>query len=378
MPDLPAHPDLPEAPDSPGTPGSPADPVALVDEAALGTFLSEVVPPYRELSVSVLAVGASNLTYLVRLDDRPYVLRRRPMGPVAPRAHDMHREFTILAGLRDSGIPVPRVHGFHGGDDVAGAPCYLMDFAAGAVIHGPSDAGQLDADQADQCCARLVETLAALHAVDWRALAVEGFTDRSAGHPGGFVGRRIDNWLRQWRSVEHRDLPQVEELGTLLLREVPTQARSTLVHGDYRLGNVVLDLAGQVRIQALLDWELSTVGDPLTDLAHLLVYWEPSRGRVTHPAQLISRLPGFADGATLVARYGALTGADLTNLRYYLAFEHWRAAVIKDAMYLRQRRYDVEAGAGAVGEAVLLHLDEARDLLGDVPAPGRTRGDSTR
>jgi aminoglycoside phosphotransferase (APT) family kinase protein len=334
-----------------------ADPLDLVDRAALTTFLAGCVEPFDQLRISLLAGGASNLTYLVELDDRRYVLRRRPLGPVAPKAHDMRREFTVLDALQGRGLPIPRVHAFHEAEDVVGAPFYLMDFRPGHVVHGPADAGALDPAQAEQCSRELIDVLARLHAVGPDELQIPNF-----GRPEGFLARRVRSWLRQWDSVEHRDFPEVERIGQVLLQNLPDQRYTALVHGDYRLGNVILDLAdGGASITAVLDWEMSTAGDPLTDVAHLLVYWEPTCGRVTHPAQQIADRPGFLSGAELVALYEEQTGRDLSGLPFYLAFEHWRAAIIKDAIYLRRKAGQTKAEE--FGPTVRLHLDEAVQIL---------------
>jgi aminoglycoside phosphotransferase (APT) family kinase protein len=339
---------------------SKAEALALVDRDALAVFMKEHVPPFARLDVDLLAGGASNLTYLVAADDRKYVLRRRPLGSSAPKAHDMHREYRVLDALGGRGLPTPHVYAYHPDDDVVGAPFYVMDFNAGLVLHAPADAASLDAAQAGEVSRSLVETLVALHRVGDADLQLERF-----GRPDGFLERRITSWLKQWNSVEHRDFPSLVPIGRTLLAHLPEQRDSTLVHGDYRLGNVILDLDGKAAVAAVLDWEMSTIGDPLTDLAHLLVYWEPTRGRVTHPAQLIAQNPGFLTGQELVALYEELSGRDLTNIDFYLAFEHWRAAIIKDAIYLRRSSGAMAADDDTeeFGRTVGRHLEEAQQIL---------------
>ncbi|MDP5183894.1 phosphotransferase family protein [Blastococcus sp. BMG 814] len=333
------------------------DPLDLVDRGALTAFLAGCVEPFDQLTVTLLAGGASNLTYLVQLDDRRYVLRRRPLGPSAPKAHDMRREFTVLDALKGRGLPIPRVHAFSEDEDVVGAPFYLMDFRPGHVLHSPADAEGLSPAQAEQCSGQLIDILARLHALSPEQLQLPNF-----GRPEGFLERRVRSWLRQWNSVEHRAFPEVERIGELLLRNLPEQRYTALVHGDYRLGNVILDVEdGGASITAVLDWEMSTAGDPLTDVAHLLVYWEPTCGRVTHPAQQIAERPGFLSGAELVRLYEEKTDRDLSGLPFYLAFEHWRAAIIKDAIYLR--RAPGQTQAEEFGATVRLHLDEAVQIL---------------
>jgi aminoglycoside phosphotransferase (APT) family kinase protein len=331
--------------------------------------------------VDRLAGGASNLTLLLELDDRQLVLRRRPLGHTPPKAHDMAREFTVLQALYGHGVPVPRVIAFHGADDLVGAPCYLMDYRPGLVVHGPAEAADITPEQATAISVALIDTLGDLHQVDPAAVGLADF-----GRPEGFVARRIASWLKQWRAVPHRDVPEIEQLGAELLSRVPEQAGSTVVHGDYRLGNVILAMEPTVQVQAVVDWELSTLGDPLTDLAHLIAYWESS-GPISHQAQLIARRPGFLTGSQLAALYTERTGRDTSALPFYLAFENWRAAIIKEGIYQRRTGQQAEPDADLLflGEAVGLHLQEAAAILTDLagpsgtvpPAPPREREDQS-
>ena len=343
------------------------DPSELVDREALRQVLNGAVPPFTDMSISLLSGGASNLTFLVTLDSARYVLRRRPTGPSAARAHDMRREFTVISALNQTEFPVPRAVFFCGDKSVVGEPFYVMQFVDGSALHTPDDVISLDDAAAAVCSRTLIETLAALHAIDPAQIGLQDF-----GWPRNFLRRRITSWLRQWGSVGHRDFPAVESLGRQLLARIPASSTTALVHGDYRLGNVLFELMPSVRLVAVLDWEMSTIGDPLTDLAHLLVYWEPTRGRVTHPSQVIARHPGFLDGRSMADRYAELTGRDTSELRYYLAFEHWRAAIIKDAIYLRARAAangDLHEDTVALGDSVRLHLEEAAEVVADLRTP---------
>jgi aminoglycoside phosphotransferase (APT) family kinase protein len=343
-----------------------ADVTELVDVAALRRALGAQVPPFDELSVSLLSGGASNLTFLLRLDRDGYVLRRRPVGPSAARAHDMKREFTVISALNRTDFPVPRAVFYSENKDVVGEPFYVMRFVAGTALHTPEDVASLDAAAARTCSEFLIDTLAALHAVDPAQIGLKEF-----GRPDNFLKRRINSWLKQWDSVEHRNFPEVHSLGQRLLTQIPAAGTTALVHGDYRLGNVLFQLQPPVRLVTVLDWELSTIGDPLTDLAHLLVYWEPTRGRITHPSQVIARQAGFLSGQDLADRYAHLTGRDCSQLPYYMAFEHWRAAIIKDAIYLRARSVSQDRlpdDVVSLGDSVQRHLEEAADVLADLRA----------
>jgi aminoglycoside phosphotransferase (APT) family kinase protein len=286
------------------------------------------------------------------------------MGASAPRAHDMRREFVALEGLAGVRFPVPRPIAFSDDKAVVGEPFYLMDFVAGTALHTVDEVVGLSSEVAGECSNQLVDTLAQLHSINPKEIGLGGF-----GRPDGFVERRIKSWMRQWHSVKHRELPAVETLGEQLLARLPESGDASLIHGDYRLGNVLFVFDPATSLTAVLDWEMSTLGDPMTDLAHLLVYWEPTTGRVTHPSQLISSYPGFLDGSAIVDRYGSLTGRDVSFLPFYLAFEHWRAAIIKDAIYLRAVAREGDGLSEefvSLGESVPRHLEEAADVLAGV------------
>ncbi|MCW2621026.1 MAG: acyl-Coenzyme dehydrogenase [Frankiales bacterium] len=333
------------------------DPLSVVDQPRLHAFLSTLADTGPDLAVGVLSGGLSNLTYVASTGGHQYVVRRRPLGAVPKGAHDMAREYRVQAALQGTDLPLARTYGFCADESVLGAPGYVMSLVPGRVLHTRADAADLTAGQAKAVCSDVVDTLVRLHAIDVEAVGLA-----ELGRPAGFVRRRIAGWIAQWRAAEHRDLPLVEALEQHLLDAVPPHTDETLVHGDYRLGNMIIDVE-HARIAALLDWEMSTLGDPLTDLAHLLVYWESSRGRQTHDSQTIAAQPGFATGAELVAAYATASGRDVSALDFYLAFEHWRAAVIKEGIYTRHVQGN-QAGAEGVGDSVLRHLEEAADLLG--------------
>lgn len=359
--------------------------LAPVDQARLTARLAEVVDLGGPLEVAVLSGGRSNLTYIVRSGPHDYVVRRRPLGPVAPGAHDMAREHRVLRALQGSGLPVPPVYGYFDDDTCVGAPFYVMGRVAGAVFHRAEDVATLTPAEARSLSDAVIDVLDRLHKVDVAAVGLA-----ELGRPDGFVARRIGRWLEQWRRGPHRAQPMVEELAGRLSAAVPARTDNSLVHGDYRLGNLLVgfdESAGvdrPARVAAVLDWEMSTLGDPLTDLAHLLVYWEPTRGRVTHASQAIADRPGFRNGAELAARYAGRSGRDVSALPFYLAFEHWRAAIIKEAIVMRTSGASgaagralppgqpLPAGPGAdnggpdddLAASVALHLEEAADLLG--------------
>jgi len=335
-----------------------SDALAVVDAERLRQYLSTVVETDDTFDLGVLSGGLSNLTYVVGSAGREYVVRRRPLGPVAAGAHDMSREFRVQSALQGSGLPVAAMYGFCEDESILGAPFYVMGRVPGKVFNREQDVAEVTQAEASALSEATVDVLDRLHRVDIDSVGL-----RSLGRPEGFVARRIGRWLEQWQHSEHRDQPLVESIGEKLARSVPARTDSTLVHGDYRLGNMIVDPAASAPVAAVLDWEMSTLGDPMTDLAHLLVYWEPSRGRITHESQSIAQHPGFLRADQLAERYAAAAGREIADLDFYLAFEHWRAAIIKEGIYTRSLRTGSGESADAVGATVDLHLEEAAEIL---------------
>ncbi|MDE3205014.1 MAG: phosphotransferase family protein [Acidobacteriota bacterium] len=334
------------------------DPVDLVDRSRLRDFLEPLVGLGPDLTIEVLSGGRSNLTYLLRSGSAEYVLRRRPIGAEVKGAHDMAREFRVQQALQATAVPLARVYGFCADETVMGAPFYAMSRVAGSVFHRRSDVADLSAEQSRALSEAVIDTLDILHRVDYAAVGL-----RDLGRPEGFVRRRIGRWLEQYRSGRHRDHDLIEPLGERLAASIPSRNDSTLIHGDFRLGNMIVRADSPAPVTAVLDWEMSTLGDPLTDLAHLLVYWDRTCGRLTHDSQSIAEHAGFLHSEDLVARYQARSGRDLTPLPFYLAFEHWRAAIIKEGIYQRALRSG-EAEGVEMGATVAVHLEEAAEILG--------------
>jgi aminoglycoside phosphotransferase (APT) family kinase protein len=340
------------------------DPVDLIDVDALSAYLRTVVELPQTPTVEVLSGGRSNLTFLARSGPREYVLRRRPLGPVDPGAHDMAREYRVQAALQGRGLPLAEVYGFCDDESIMDAPFYVMSRIRGQVFHSRADVVSVTRQQAAEISRAVVEVLVHLHGIDAEAA---GLAD--LGRPEGFVARRIARWTERWRRSPHRDFDLIETLGQRLAERVPAQAGATLVHGDFRLGNMIVEAGRPDPVAAVLDWEMSTRGDPLTDLAHLLVYWSPTRGRLTHDSQTIADHPGFLGPDALADLYATTSGRDVTALPFYLAFEHWRAAIIKEGIYSRSKATAGEEGDGeALGSTVALHLEEAAEIL---RTPGR-------
>ena len=294
-------------------------------------------PVGQILELQSLAGGISNLTLLVRGQGGECVVRRRPFGSIPARAHDMHHEFRILTALSKFDLPIPRVFAYFDDEDTLDAPFYAMELVRGIVAQDRSDAEALSNKRRALVSEDLVRVLAELHAVP--LASIETY---QPGRGLNFVRRQIHRWQERWQARPHRDLPVVDELAEALRSLVPSDEEVTLVHGDYRLGNTILDRSAPGRpVKAVLDWELSTFGNPLTDLAHLIAFWEPTGEHYSHRAQHIAEAPGFLSGAELANHYSAISGRAVHDLQFYLAYEHWRAVIIKEGVYQRQ----LEVGA---------------------------------
>jgi aminoglycoside phosphotransferase (APT) family kinase protein len=301
----------------------------------LAAVLSEPLglDPGLPLEAELIGGGRSNITVLLRQGERDWVLRRPPLGRRLATAHDMRREFDVLTGLEGTPVPAPRPL-FHCADEaVIGAEFYVMERVEGRILRAPGDV-DLDPAEARRCSFALVETLAAIHRVGVERAGLAGL-----GRPAGYAERQVRRWIGQLDSGI-RVTPQMRELAARLEAAVPTSARAALVHGDYRIDNVVLDPADPGRIAAVLDWEMATIGDPLADLGMLLMYWRRPGERFASDVHEITAAPGFIERDELVAAYAAATGADLADLDFFVALAHFKLAVIVAGIAARMEAGD--------------------------------------
>jgi aminoglycoside phosphotransferase (APT) family kinase protein len=294
----------------------------------------EAVVPLRFEAVTG---GHSNLTFTVTDGhDRRYVLRRPPLHQVLATAHDMEREARILMALATTGVPVPVVRGLCTDSAVNECPFYVMDHVAGLVVRDGNVAASLVPAVRREASRSVVETLAALHAVDPDVVGLGGLAKRE-----DYIARQLKRWRQQYGASATVARPQVDELHDQLAARIPPQPGATIVHGDYRLDNCMVDAAGQV--VAVFDWELATLGDPLVDLAQLLVYWVEPGDTVEPLENAPTAIGGFASRQELVDWYSAATARPVNDLSYYLAFASWRLGCILEGVYSRYL-------AGAMGE----------------------------
>ncbi|ORI20482.1 acyl-CoA dehydrogenase [Rhodococcus sp. 1163] len=318
-----------------------------MDTPALKKLLSESgVEVSGELRVELISGGRSNLTFKAYDDTSAWVVRRPPTSGLTPSAHDMAREWAVTNALQSTEVPVAKTVAFDAEGVVLGAPMTIVDFEPGRVIRTRADLDDLsDADIAANT-AELVRVIALLHSVDFEAVGLGSF-----GKPDGFVGRQVRTWARQWESVKTRDLADVDRLRDKLQAAIPSRSASSIVHGDYRVDNVILTEGDTSSIAAVVDWEMSTLGDPLTDVALMCVYRQPIFDDVlgVSAAWTSDRYPTADELAQL---YSQASGVELTDWNFYIALANFKLGVIGEGITHRALAgSDTGSGAAAAAEA---------------------------
>jgi aminoglycoside phosphotransferase (APT) family kinase protein len=309
-------------------------------------FFRESVPGGdAPLRFELISGGRSNLTYRVDMGDQSVALRRPPLGHVLPTAHDMRREHRVLAALADSAVPVPRPIALCEDASVNDYPFYVMEYRPGVVLQNQIPAGYLEAP-ADRARASraLVDTLVALHEVDVVAAGLSDF-----GRPDGYLERQLKRWRTQWEANRTSPLPEIDALLERLARALPARSDTTLVHGDFRFGNLALDPADPGRVVAVYDWEMATLGDPLADLGYTLIYWvEPGDARERGSIEEVGAVtahPGFFTRKEVAAAYAAASGRDLAQIDFYQVLALTKLAVISEGI-LKRHLLGHTAGTG--------------------------------
>lgn len=308
----------------------------------LPTVLAAAGP---QLRAELIAGGRSNLTYTLTDGEQTWILRRPPLGHVLATAHDMGREYRVMAALRDTDVPVPRTVAFCPDAEVLGAPFYLMERVVGTPYRRAAELAALGPDRTRRIALGLVDTLTRLHAVDPDAVGLADF-----GRPDGFLARQLQRWRTQLEASRSRELPAADALYDALAADVPAPSATGIVHGDYRLDNVLMD--DDDRPAAVIDWEMATLGDPLTDLALLVVYQR--LGGLLGPLGLdAATAPGYLTEEQVRARYAAGSDRDMSRLGWYLGLASYKLAGILEGIHLRHRRgQTVGDGFAGIGEAV--------------------------
>jgi aminoglycoside phosphotransferase (APT) family kinase protein len=309
-----------------------------IDAQALAAYLrGKLEGVEAELTVRQFPGGHSNLTYLLEAGGREYVLRRPPLGPVAPKAHDMAREYNVLGAVHPFFPQAPRVFLLCDDPAVIGAIFFVMERRRGLVLRREIPSAYAgDPGFGGRVSEAFVDCLAALHAVDVNRVTL--------GKPAGFLERQVNGWAERWQRAQTETLPQMDQLIRWLTDRLPESPAPTLVHNDYKLDNLMLDAnwapSGQGRVEAVLDWEMATVGDPLVDLGCVMCYWpEAGDPPVRRDAlSAITTLPGWYTRQQLVERYARITGRDVSGLGYYEVFGIFKIAVVLQQIYFRYHR----------------------------------------
>jgi len=302
-----------------------------IDAAGVGGWFEEHVPAAQApLSFERIAGGHSNLTYRVRdAAGGSWALRRPPLGKRLGSAHDMAREHKVVSALGSTPVPVAPVVGLCEDEKVNGAPFYVMEFVEGPILRGLAEAEIFPAESDRRAIGeRVADTLVAIHAVDPDAAGLGDL-----GRKEDYVARQLHRWQGQWEKSKTRELPAIDSVHDALAARIPAQGPATIVHGDYRLDNMILTEAGEVA--AVVDWELCTLGDPLADVGLLMAYW-PERGEETialgQPANLA---PGFPTREEIAGRYAERSARDLSDLNFFVALGYWKLAIILEGVYAR-------------------------------------------
>jgi aminoglycoside phosphotransferase (APT) family kinase protein len=316
-----------------------------LDEARLGDWLTAQVAGFTgPFNITKFPGGQSNPTYRIDAASGAYVLRRKPFGPILPSAHAVEREYRLIAALHPTGFPVARPYGLCEDVEVIGSPFYVMEMVEGRTLWDGSLPG-FDPAQRRAHYEAIIDTLAALHNIDHEAVGLGDY-----GKPGNYFARQVERWSKQYRMSQTDDLPDVEKLIDWLPRTVPPQTRTAIVHGDFRIDNMIFD-ADRVQVRAVLDWELSTLGDPLADFSYFLMSW------VTEPEGR-SGVKGLAGADTgiptieaVVARYCAATGRDgVPDLDWYFAYNLFRLTGIVQG--IKKRMLDGNASSANAAKTV--------------------------
>ena len=327
-----------------------------LDLARLEPWLASRLPDHvtGQLTATILAGGRSNLTYRLDAGGAPFVLRRPPLGHVQTTAHDMAREFRIISALASTAVPVPGTLLFDDDSvDAAGVgtPFYLMDFVEGSILSSAKSNAAFTPSQLRGLSLELVNGLAALHSVDPESIGLGDF-----GRPGGYLERQLRRWATQYDGSRNRQLPQLDTLQAALHDAVPTTTQASLLHGDYRLDNAIVQVNadGDPRIAAILDWEMATIGDSFADLGLLGLYWNigaiEGAGAVPSSVDAAAGYPSFAE---LIDEYASVRGITVPDLSWYLAFSAYKLAVILEGIHFRfQAGETVGAGFDTIGALV--------------------------
>jgi aminoglycoside phosphotransferase (APT) family kinase protein len=328
----------------------------LLVREPLAAFLDSCALGAGPIEAERVGEGHSNVTYLIRRGGYRSVLRRPPRPPLPPSAHDVLREARLLQALEETAARVPRVLAVCDDDAVLGVPFYVMEEVEGTVVTNALPASLSAPSECARIGADLIDALVEIHAVDWRAAGLEGF-----GKPTGYLERQLRRFNGLWQHNKTRELTIVAEVGDWLAAHMPESPPATIVHGDYRLGNVMLANDPPARVASVFDWELATIGDPLADVGYLTVTWvarDDPPDTMFSTLSAVTREPGFPSREELIARYEERSGRSMGALHWYQALALWKAAVFMEGNYKRFL-------AGASDDEFLAVFDEGVPALAE-------------
>jgi aminoglycoside phosphotransferase (APT) family kinase protein len=294
-----------------------------IDEIKLAAWMSENVAGFEgPVEVLKFAGGQSNPTYRINAKSGSYVLRRKPFGPLLPSAHAVDREYKVIAGLHPTGFPVAKPYGLCTDDGVIGSWFYIMAMVEGRTIWDGSMPGSNPTERR-AIYEAMIDTLAALHNIDVEAAGLSDY-----GKPGNYFGRQVDRWTKQYRASETEVMPEMERLIEWLPKTLPEQTRTSIVHGDYRIDNMIF-ASDAPKVLAVLDWELGTLGDPLADFTYVAMAWVTENGGRSGVMDLDRAALGIPELDEMVTRYCAATGRDgIPDINWYFAYNFFRLAGI--------------------------------------------------
>ena len=333
-----------------------------LDLGALRVWLDAHAPGLvtGDLSASLITGGKSNLTYSVSDGTQEYVVRRPPLGHVLATAHDMGREYRVMSALAPTDVPVPKMHVLCEDTSVIGSPFYVMEKVGGTPYSRAADLAVLGKARTRAITERMVDTLVDLHAVDYPSIGLAEF-----GRPEGYLGRQLRRWKKQLDSSRSRDLAGMDELIAGLAAGVPAESGATIVHGDFRLDNLLVDDSDQVT--AVLDWEMSTLGDPLTDLAVLLAYQQMGESEAASRTNVVTdatRAPGYLSRDEITARYATQSGRDVSELGFHLGLAFFKLSVILEGIHYRHSQgQTVGTGFEGIGDMIVPLIDAGRAAI---------------
>lgn len=332
----------------------------LVDPRRLGAYLDAELGGQVDVRVEAHVAGFSNVTCFVLRGDREYVLRRPPAGPLLPTAHDVAREFRFLSALHGTPARVPRAFVLCEDPAVIGAPFYLMERKRGHVIRGDLPRPLNTPEQRRRIGFEMIDALAEVHAVDWRAI---GLTGRSEG----YLDRQLARWQRQAELTvgKVRELPALRGVTDWLVEHKPTQGAATVVHGDFKLDNVMFAFDAPARLIAIFDWEMATIGDPLADLGWLMHTWGRPEGASDDEPLPLTAEPGFATREELAERYAERSGRRMEHFDWYHVLALWKLALILEGLYVHYKTGTASnPGAAAFETQVPALVRRAQLLMG--------------